>query len=464
MSRLIIISNRVSQPREGAARAGGLAVALRDLLYDEGGVWIGWSGETKDGTARTPHVVEDGPVTFATLDLGREDHRRFYIGYANGTIWPLCHFRPGLMTFDPEDFAGYMRVNEAFADVVAEFAKPEDRIWVHDYHLFPLASALRERGLTNTIGFFLHIPVPPPELFAALPRHEALLDAMADYNLIGLQTVADRDALARMLAQVTGARITAHPDFEASRLEGGRRPTTLAHFPIGIDTAQFEDMARKAASSRDNTRLALSLRGRSSIIGVDRLDISKGIPLRFEAFRDLLRRYPEVHHDLHFLQIAPPSRMDVAQYRRLRAQLESLAGQINAEFSEFDWMPLRYLNKGFARPTLAGFYRLAKVGLVTPLRDGMNLVAKEYVAAQDPEDPGLPVLSRFCGAAHELTEALIVNPFDPSAVADAIHKALNMDVEERRQRHAKMLGRLRDHDIRWWRDAYLAALNRVAGS
>lgn len=459
MSRLIIVSNRVSSPRERTSRAGGLAVAIRDALRRHGGVWFGWSGEIAETTATEPQIVRVGPVTFATISLSAEDHRAYYLGFANSSLWPLFHYRLGLLEFHREDFEGYLRVNSLLAHALAPLIKPDDLIWVHDYHLIPLGAKLRRLGITNRIGFFLHTPFPAVEVLTALPGHEVLVRSLCAYDLVGFQTANDVRAFSDYLTYE--AKISVGTD---GHVEAFGRSMRLAAFPIGIDTDEFAVIARDAATAPDTNRLRRSLQGRQLIIGVDRLDYSKGLPNRFIAFQELLSRWPAHHARVTLLQIAPHSRAEIAQYRSLRRELESLAGRINGRFAEFDWIPIRYLNKPFSRQTLAGFYRISRVGFVSPLRDGMNLVAKEYVAAQDPENPGVLVLSRFAGAAREMGAALIVNPFDTGAMADALHQALIMPLDERRARWSELMDVLRINTIGQWRERFLNALRNASMS
>ena len=456
MARLVVVSNRVMLPRERLSRAGGLAVALREALQRQGGIWFGWSGEVADRPDPTPRLTRSGKISYATLDLSPVDHQAYYVGYANSTLWPLCHYRLGLIDFRREQYEGYRSVNARFARTLVPLLRPDDVVWVHDYHFLPFASELRRANVHNRIGFFLHIPFPPPELFSALPSHRELARDLCHYDLIGFQTETDLHAFTRYIIDEAGG--TFHPDgtFEAFGLR-----SRAAAFPIGIDTAAFEEAARIAASSPETKRLKESLVGRELVIGVDRLDYSKGLPKKVEAFGELLGRWPEHRNRVTYMQIAPVSRGEVAQYRTLRRDIEGGAGRLNGKFAEFDWVPVRYLNRSFARPTLAGFYRAAKVGFVTPFRDGMNLVAKEYVAAQDPDDPGVLLLSRFAGAARELRAAVIVNPFDVDAMAEGLHQALTMPLDERRSRHAAMMEILRANTIVAWRERFLSDLDAV---
>ena len=431
MARLVIVSNRVPIPKARITAAGGLAVALRDLMMP-GSMWFGWSGRLASAPALQPALVEARGVTYATVDLTTEAHRAFYIGFANGALWPLLHFRLGLMHFRREDYAGYLAVNETFAAALSQVVRPDDTVWAHDYHLLPFGRMLRQHGFKGPLGFFLHVPFVPPSMLEAMPVARELVADMCAYDLVGFQTEEHardfRDCAQRML----GATV----DGEWVKLNG-RRLRVFAD-PIGIDAQGFAHEAERAANDKLVQRVAGSLVGRQLAIGVDRMDYSKGLPQRFEAYGRLLERHPEHRRRIHFLQICPRSREEVDEYRKLRAELDRLTGRINGRFSELDWTPLRYSTRPAPRATLAGLYRIGRIGVVTPLRDGMNLVAKEFVAAQPDDDPGVLVLSQFAGAAHELTEALIVNPFDPDAIAEAMHFGLTMSLAERKERQAAL--------------------------
>jgi trehalose 6-phosphate synthase len=315
---------------------------------------------------------------------------------------------------------------------------------------------LRKRGVKNRIGFFLHTPLPAAGLLIALPNHRELLETLASYDLIGVHTTRDLRALEDYFLHEAGASMRLGGRMRSA----GGRTFRAAAFPISIDTAGIAEIARHAESHKEIGQLRDSLEGRSLIIGVDRLDYSKGLPQRFQAYARLLERAPELHRRITFLQIAPPSRGAVLEYRQIRRELERSAGHINGKYAAPDWAPIRYINKSFPHKLLTGYYRTARVGLVTPLRDGMNLVAKEYVASQDPDDPGVLVLSRFAGAAQELTDALLVNPADTEEVADALQQALNMPLAERRQRWNAMMAVLRKNDNTVWCNAFLQALCR----
>lgn len=457
MSRLVVVSNRVGDPRKTAA--GGLTVALGDALADSGGLWFGWSGKVvEDGAPGEGELHEHraGEVRLVTIDLSKADFDAYYTGYANQALWPALHYRLDLADFGAGFFAGYQRVNRLFARKLVPLLRPDDVIWVHDYHLIPLASELRALGCRQRIGFFLHIPLPPPPILAAIPGHEWLMRSFFAYDLVGLQSRSDADHFARFVQEEAKATALGNGQFESK----GRYVVARA-FPIGIDVDEFQRLANSPESHETEAMLRGQYAKRRLLVGIDRLDYSKGLPRRFRAYRELLTQYPENLRSTTLIQIASPTRESVEAYGDLRQTLEGLAGEINGTFGELDWMPIRYLHRTWARRRLPGLYRRARVALVTPLRDGMNLVAKEYVAMQDEADPGVLVLSRFAGAAEQMPEALLVNPYDIPATAQAIQRALQMPLAERRERNSALLRQIRTQDVHWWRRAFLDALSSI---
>jgi trehalose 6-phosphate synthase len=455
MARLVIVSNRVSIPEKNAKpRAGGLEVAVDAALKHKSGIWFGWSGKvTARAKIATQEVVHDN-VTYITLDLSKEDHQEYYNGFANRVLWPILHYRVDLAEFSRRDLSGYLRVNDHFARELDKVLEPEDLIWVHDYHLMPLAKALRERGRQNRIGFFLHIPFPPPEILTALPHHERLIPSLCEYDLVGFQTGDDAFNFSRYLTRECG--LHSH-DFNFTLAE---RTLRIDVFPVGIETVGFARLARRSERLPFVQHVLESLAGRAMIIGVDRLDYSKGIAHRLSAFERFLQTQPDWQGKVTYLQIAPKSRADIPEYAVMGQEIGAIAGRINGTYGEADWTPIRYVNRAYSRATLAGLYRGARAGLVTPLRDGMNLVAKEYIAAQNPDDPGVLILSRFAGAARECEAALLVNPYDPDSVAVAIGRALSMPLAERRDRHKAIFEVLARNDIQTWAARFLRALER----
>jgi trehalose 6-phosphate synthase len=361
-----------------------------------------------------------------------------------------------LVDFRRADYEAYRAVNQRFAAALAPLLRSEDLVWIHDYHLFPLAAELRRLGITNRIGFFLHTPFVPPAVFAALPRAENLIRDLAACDVVGFHTEGYRDDFLECARRMLGVV----PDVDGSFIFEAREVKAIVA-PVGIDAAKFTADAIRSGRRAEAQRLRESMGHRALAIGVDRLDYSKGLPQRFLAFGHLLAQFPEHRNNVNFLQVAARSREDVGDYQRLRRELDRMAGDTNGRYSEFDWTPLRYMTRTLKRSTLAGFFRIARLGIVTPLRDGMNLVAKEYIAAQNPTDPGVLVLSRFAGAADELKEALIVNPFDPDEIADALHRGLVMDLSERRDRHQALLARVREGSAQHFCDVFMSALLRL---
>jgi trehalose 6-phosphate synthase len=453
MGRLVIASNRTATP--GAPRAGGLAVALAEALAErDGGVWFGWSGEISERAQRGVRLVSEGDVDFALADLTEAEHEAYYLGYANRALWPVFHYRVDLAAFDEAAFAGYEEVNRRFGRLLAGMLRRDDTVWLHDYHFLLMGQEMRVSGWDGPMGFFLHIPFPAPEVFMSLPQHARLARGLSAFDLIGFQTDRDTANFRRYLVENCGAKA-----IDEARVRAFERVIETRTFSIGIDAGEMAAMATGPAAREAATRVGRMIESRALVIGVDRMDYSKGLPQRMEAFGRMLDEHPEMHGSVSFLQIAPPSRESVDAYQALREELDRLAGRINAEIADLGWQPIRYLARGYDRETLAGLFRLARVGLVTPLYDGMNLVAKEYVAAQDPEDPGVLVLSEFAGAAEQLRSALLVNPHDIAGLADAIHRALHMPLEERRERWRALDAAVREQDIAWWRRGFLAALD-----
>ena len=456
MSRLIAVSNRVAVPRPAnQPTAGGLAVALQAALKRSKGIWFGWSGEVSEAHSTHLRVTKGAGITFATIDLLKEDYDAYYNGYANRTLWPLCHYRTDLVVYDRRNQKGYYRVNALFAHALATLLEPGDLIWVHDYHLIACAEELRRMGFRQRMGFFLHIPFPCTPVLMTVPNHEAIVRALFAYDVVGVQTESDLRALRDYVVFEAGGHV--EPD---GCLTAFGRTIHAAAFPIGIDAAGFSRMSTSATAKSYFQRVTTSMADKELIIGVDRLDYSKGLVQRFEAFERLLEDYPENRGHVSLLQVAPPSRMDVPEYVEIHDALDAASGRINGKFGEFDWVPIRYQNNPLSRAALAGLYRASRIGLVTPYRDGMNLVAKEYVAAQDPANPGSLVLSQFAGAATQLQEgAFIVNPYDTDAVVEAIQRSLRLPLRERRKRWQNMMTEVRKHDVGWWCDAFIKALS-----
>jgi trehalose 6-phosphate synthase len=456
MSRLIVVSNRVSAPRDPAAGStGGLAMALSAALKKYDGLWFGWSGETVAQFTGALKMENRGGVTVALVDLEAQDVDEYYNGYANKTLWPLFHHRVDLTAYERSYGEGYDRTNARFAEVLAPLVQPDDIIWIHDYHMIPLARDLRRLGVRNRIGFFLQTPWPVRQLLVTLPHHRRLVEAMFDYDLIGFQTREWLDLFRDYVASEPGVNGKLLPN---DALEAFGKRVEARVFPIGIDVDGFIAARGSPLGNRTYDRMSASAAFRALIVGVDRLDYSKGLEERLLGYEQFLKSHPDMRSEVLLLQVTPISRDEVDSYQDIRGRLDALAGRINGAYAEMDWQPIRYLNRTYRRDQLAGIYRAARVGLVTPLRDGMNLVAKEYVAAQNPDDPGVLVLSRFAGAAEQMGEALLVNPFSREELSDAIHRALTMPLDERRRKWASLMQVVRDTDVGVWRDDFVSSL------
>jgi trehalose 6-phosphate synthase len=454
VSRLVNVSNRVPLARTPAP--GGLAVGVLAAMRERGGLWFGWNGETIGQEPKSAEISTRDSLVYATIPLPQTLYERYYSGFANGTLWPLFHYFLAGFRYEDNEYAAYVAANALFAARLAPLLAPGDLIWVHDYHLIPLAQKLRSLGVREPIGFFLHVPFPHFEVLRALPTFGELLRSLLAYDLIGFQTETDRESFLGAVRAVFGADAVG-ADREV--LADGHTARTGV-FPIGVDVDGIAASAAKAAGSAPVQRMMQSLVGRRLIVGVDRLDYSKGLLERFDAYRQFLETFPEQIGQVTFLQIAPLGRQKVQAYAQIRDALEQSSGRTNGRFADADWTPIRYLNRNFPHATLMGFLRAAEVCLVTALRDGMNLVAKEFIAAQDPEDPGVLVLSNRAGAACELTEAQLVNPYDTKGIARAIQRALTMPLAERRANHAALLATLHENDIHRWHTRFIGALQR----
>ncbi len=452
-SRLVVVSNRVAVPRTGYPASGGLAVAVNAALEARGGLWFGWNGRV---VGRSPHHLNHqhrGNVEYVTTALSSADYADYYQGFSNRVLWPLMHGRLTLVSYRRRYEAAYRRTNAWFAEQLMRLLQPGDTLWVHDYHLVPIAAEVRARGFEGPLGFFLHTPFPPLDILRCLPIHRQFLEWLGAYDLLGFQTDIDQYAMLDAVARDTDVRRDRRRGFWH-----GTHHTATGVFPVGVDVNEIVDQVRRGRNTPQVRALKGSLAGRRLIIGADRLDYSKGLVERFYAYQHLLNAHPELHGDIVYLQVAEPSRSGVPEYEEVRHRLDQLAGEIIGNHARFDWMPIRYLSQRVRRPTLLAFFSVARVGLVTPLRDGMNLVAKEYVAAQNPEDPGVLVLSELAGAARQLKTALLVNPYDVETMGDAIATALAMPLEERRARWQQLMGTVRKDDILNWSKHFLERL------
>jgi trehalose 6-phosphate synthase len=451
---LVVVSNRVARGKANEPMTGGLAAALLPVVENSGAIWVGSSGRVRDGSQKEPFAEVEalGAGALAMLDLPAAHYGGYYEGFANSALWPALHSRTDLITATQEDYLSYREVNAFMARALLRFQKPDTAFWIQDYHFLALGAELRHLGVTRPVGFFLHTPWPARTIIEGVPHHRELIEAMLACNLIGFQTQDDCENFLSYIELNLG--LVVQDGIVASRF--GK--TRVAVFPIGIDPEKFARQAAKALSHPDVSRLRRSLNGEKLAIGVDRLDYSKGLVNRISAFDRMWTSQPALRRTVSLLQIATPSRGSIEAYGNLQSELAKLVSDVNGRHGEVDWTPIRYLNKGFSQTVLAGLYRTAQVGVVTPLHDGMNLVAKEYVAAQNPEDPGVLVLSKFAGAANELDTALLVNPHDIDGMARTIATALSMPLAERRMRWEAMMQKLRSHTIQRWFADFVDAL------
>jgi trehalose 6-phosphate synthase len=451
---LVVVSNRVSRGKANEPMTGGLAAALLPVVEKSGAIWVGSSGRVRDGSNKEPFAEVEalGAGALAMLDLPAAHYGGYYEGFANSALWPALHSRADLIRASQEDYVSYREVNAFMARALLRFQKPDSAFWIQDYHFLALGAELRDLGLTQPIGFFLHTPWPARAVIGGVPHHRELIEAMLAYDLIGFQTEEDCENFLAYVEcdlelAVRNGVVTSH-----------HGKTRAAVFPIGIDPEKFAQLAAKATTHPDVSRLRRSLNGERLAIGVDRLDYSKGLVNRIKAFDTMWTQYPQLKRAVSLLQIATPSRGAIEAYGNLQAEVARLVTDVNGIHGEVDWTPIRYLNKGYSQAVLAGLYRTAQLGVVTPLQDGMNLVAKEYVAAQNPADPGVLVLSKFAGAANELDTALIVNPHDIDGMARTLATALAMPLTERRTRWEAMMEKLRVHTIQQWFADFIEAL------
>jgi trehalose 6-phosphate synthase/phosphatase len=464
MNRLIVVSNRLpfalDSPSEDlwtvTPATGGLVSAVEPVLRERGGTWIGWPGIVGK--------IPKGPITEATRDAGYKvvpvalsetERDEFYYGYSNEVIWPLFHDLQNFCNFEPGYWETYKAVNERYADVIADCSQADDFIWVHDYHLMYVAQALRERGVRAALSFFLHIPFPPYDIFAKLPQRHRLLRALLQFDFLGFQTRRDlRNFLGCVRRVMSDTRIIPHRELQFVRFE--KREIRLGHFPIGIDFDSFENGARAEAVAHRSQQLRTNFPDCQLILGVDRLDYSKGIPERLRAYRDALERHAELRGRVVLIQVVVPSRVEIPRYHEVKQRIDRLVGDINGRFSTNNWLPVQYHFRGLDREDLLAHYRACDIAFVTPLKDGMNLVAKEYCACRTDEN-GVLILSHFAGAAEQLkTGALLVNPYDVEEVADTILTAFLITDAERTARMKRMRRVVREENVFWWVDSFLS--------
>ncbi len=469
MSRLILISNRLPFALEPAEDGqwivtpspGGLVSALGPVLRGRGGTWIGWpgvAGEIPDAAAA--EATRDAGYEVVPVALSEAERDEFYYGYSNEVIWPLFHDLQSFCHFEPAFWETYKAVNERYAEAIARHCQPGDFIWVHDYHLMYVAQALRERGVHAALTFFLHIPFPPYDIFAKLPQQQRLLRALLQFDLLGFQTRRDlRNFLQCVRRVMPEGNLLPSRKLQVIRFD--KRKIRAGRFPIGIDFESFEKGAVSEEVARRARELRAAFPGCQLMLGVDRLDYSKGIPERLRAFRDALERYEELRGRVVLIQNVVPSRVEIPRYHEFKDRIDRLVGDINGRFSTDTWLPVHYRFRSLDRDDLLAHYRACEIALVTPLKDGMNLVAKEYCACCVDKN-GVLILSQFAGAAEQLKRgALLVNPYDVEQVADTILKAFRMSRAERSARMKRMRRAVSNENVFRWVDSFLTAGSRV---
>lgn len=455
-NRLPVILKRAGDGWQSKRSAGGLATAMQPILQKTDGVWIGWSGESSESSDEKRNVIIEkwaSEYRYFSVDLDKETVEGFYEGIANQALWPLFHHFPSMLRFNPEHWQAYVRVNEMFRDEILKHLRPNDLVWIHDYHFLVLPQLLREAEPGVSIGFFLHVPFPSSSVFRILPKREELLRGMLGADYLGFHTHRYLQNFRTSVLRLLG--LTSQMD----RVEVGRRTVKLDALPIGIAPEQFNDLLLNSPGTR--TQIS-ELKQRFShckiILGVDRLDYTKGIPERLRAYRRFLRDSPEWRGKVVFIQVAVPSRERVPKYTRLRKEVDELIGEINGDWSTPNWSPISYLRRNLPQAELAALYAAADVALVTPLRDGLNLVAKEYVACKSSGD-GVLVLSEFAGAAAEMGEALLVNPYDEENLSLTIKRGLTLREPERRERMMALYRRVNKNNVFVWGDRFIENLS-----
>lgn len=490
MSRLIVLSNRVSLPQPDKVVAGGLAVALQDALQQKGGIWLGWNGEVtttdhiktehaKTNKAETEHIerhaqispqsydvnythddqlasfsrVIENNIEYLTCPLTQQQYDQYYSGFANNTLWPAMHERGDLIQYNSAEFNTYQAVNALFAQKLKQIAAADDVIWVHDYHFFSVARYCRQLGMRNKIGFFLHIPFARTSILKHIPSITTLLQDLCQFDLVGLQTEHDQHQCMQAFTTLLQAQ-----KIQKSLISYQQRITTVKSFPIGINPQHIQQVAQQP--SQDNVFDPKTLKRQHTIIGVDRIDYSKGLLERFHAFAAFLQQYPQYQTKVTELQIACPCRMDIDAYKNLYHQVNQTIEAINQQFGQPNWLPIDCTQDTVEHDALMALYRHTDICWITSLRDGMNLVAKEYIAAQDPDNPGVLILSKFAGAAEQMQAALIVDPTNQEAMVAALKTALEMPKVERIQRYQQLMQGIEAFDINDWCSAFLNDLKQ----
>ncbi|GAA0880503.1 bifunctional alpha,alpha-trehalose-phosphate synthase (UDP-forming)/trehalose-phosphatase [Algoriphagus jejuensis] len=462
MSKTIIVSNRLpvslrvkKGQYESKPSAGGLATGLGSIYKEGENIWIGWPGTVVENPEQRAEIILDlHNHKMAPVFLSQQDVEEFYEGFSNETLWPAFHYFTQYMIYNPEHWQAYYRVNEMFCEAILKKAEPDDTIWVHDYQLMLLPKMLREALPDATIGFFQHIPFPSYEILRMIPWRKEILEGVCGADLIGFHTYDDMRHFLSAVGRITGL------SSESGYIQAENRIINVDSFPMGIDYGKFEKQAKSKKTQNLVAEYRKQLGDHKLILTIDRLDYSKGIPQRLHAFHQLLLDHKELHGKVSMMMIVVPSRDQVQSYKELKEEIDLLVGRINSEYSTLNWMPVQYFYRGFPFDELSAFYSMSDIALVTPLRDGMNLVCKEYVASKINQT-GVLILSEMAGASKELQDAVLVNPNDKQGVVDAIYQALNMPTEEQTERIKSMQKSLRKYDVFQWVDVFMDRLRHV---
>ena len=472
-NRLVIVSNRLpvvlKQGADGDWQvepgSGGLVTALAPVLKDRGGLWIGWPGITQtegiDLDGLLQEAVRDSGYALKAVALSEAELENYYYGFANEILWPLFHDLQTRCNFDPGYWRVYRDVNRKFAEITARNTRSGDNLWIHDYHLMGVGRELRNLGVSSNIGYYLHIPFPPLDLFLKLPWRLQILEALLSYDLVGFQTQRDKRNFVQCIRAMR-KDIPVKGRGQVVTAEVRHRRVRIGNFPISIDFDEFAQKAESTAVTQRTREIMTNLGADSThrciMLGVDRLDYTKGIPERLSAFETALERLPELRKNISLVQIVVPSRMHIPKYRDLKLEIERMVSEINGRFAQTDWVPIHYIFRSVDRTELVALYRAADIALITPLKDGMNLIAKEYCAANVKED-GVLILSEFAGAAAQFQpEAILVNPYDRDAAAEAIAESFHMPRPEKQRRMHVLRRKVCKTDIYWWVDSFLSAV------
>lgn len=467
MSKLIVLSNRVNLPNKQSPKAvaGGLAVALQEALAKDGGIWVGWNGQVVTNISDMPDTVnqfateQHDKVTYVTTAFSPMQYEKYYCGYANNRLWAGMHDRTDLIVSSSEDFSVYQAVNRMFAKQLQQIAQPDDMIWIQDYHFFAVARHCRDLGMKQRIGFFLHIPFPQLWVWDFLTYGQTLIQQLLDYDVVGLQTQQDAQNCVEVIEQLLPHAIQITQTNACTLITHGNHTTLIQAYPIGINPVYIHKLASQPLS--DQAVLKNLTSTITTILAVERLDYTKGIPERLQAFAAFLQRYPQYLERIQLYQIACPSRLDIQTYQQLRQQVHTLVEQINSQFATASWQPIIYQEDPVSHDNLMPLFRQCQICWVNSLKDGMNLVAKEYIAAQDEQNAGVLILSKNAGAAHQLQQAILVDPTNNDSMIEGLYQALTMTKQQREQRHQSLLQGIYDTDIDRWRAHFLADLTHM---